>query len=140
MKLNKLQVSEIQIERAVDLFFENDFVCSITLGGAAEEILGAIIKHSSTKHILKEVYEEHTQLEPMEFSKFSDAMNEARNELKHANKRPDASALVDIQEEDALTMIFRAIINYQRVRCGYTQKMKDFYDWCVNNGKLGLSN
>ena len=43
--LSNLEIAKRQLERAISLFFdEQDFVSSLTLAGAAEKILGKILK------------------------------------------------------------------------------------------------
>ncbi len=44
--MNKKSIALHQLNRAIELFLdEKDYICSITLSGAAEEILGRMVEH-----------------------------------------------------------------------------------------------
>lgn len=42
VSITKLQVATVQLDAAIRLFFDGDYVSSLTLAGAAEGILGAL--------------------------------------------------------------------------------------------------
>ena len=51
---NQLVVCEHQLNKAIELFLdEEDYYCSATLAGAAEEILGALLSESGKEHTLQ---------------------------------------------------------------------------------------
>ena len=58
MNIEKSELAKIQIEKAIDLFLvESDYVCSLTLAGAAEEMLGNILYKSNKDNVLAELLE-----------------------------------------------------------------------------------
>ncbi|MBI3043928.1 MAG: hypothetical protein HYY78_14005 [Betaproteobacteria bacterium] len=55
----KLQLAEIQLERALQLFLdEDDYVCAVTLAGAAEELLSKLREQSGGTSELKALIDE----------------------------------------------------------------------------------
>ena len=45
--INYIEIALIQLDRAIDLYNDKDFICSTTLAGAAEEVLGRILKEAN---------------------------------------------------------------------------------------------
>jgi len=132
MKLSKLDLAKIQIEKAIDLFVgESDFVCALTLAGAAEEMLGNILQKRGELHILAELLpwyqSEHDA--NITFAKLAKGANEARDELKHGHENPDPNHLVEVSKPLCGQMLMRAIVNYKRVAPEPTDKMIKFYHW-----------
>ena len=112
MEISKLHISQIQIDNAIGHFFnDNNYVCAITLAGAAEEILGNILRETGYENILSEI---HNEAEDGKFSKFSAKANEIRNELKHSHNNPDLQYTITVSQGEAGRMIMRAINNYCR--------------------------
>jgi len=132
MKLTKLKLAEIQIEKAIDLFVnEEDYVCSLTLAGAAEEMLGNILHKNGEENILAELlpwYQEKHDPN-ITFSKLAKGVNETRDELKHGHANPDPNYEVDISKPLCGQMLMRALVNYKAVAKDPTNKMIEFYHW-----------
>ncbi|WP_157822488.1 hypothetical protein [Psychromonas sp. Urea-02u-13] len=123
MILSKAEIARIQIEKAVYLYaIENNYVCAITLAGAAEELLGNIIKESGGKSVIGEVYEDFL-CEYNKFSNFSDDLNTIRNELKHSHKNPNLDHEINIGEDDCVIMLYRALASYAKAVGTPTIKM-----------------
>ena len=62
--LSNFDIAEIQLTRAIKLFFKDqDYISSLTLAGAAEEILGALVRKSGKKHALDEAIEVSIRIE-----------------------------------------------------------------------------
>jgi len=113
----KRDLALIQLRRAVQLHNQGDFVCSVTLAGAAEEILGRIAQKRAGTTALEG--HEHFSSEiagilgvpPPEKKDVRDAHNRTRNELKHNDDGENAWLKADFEFE-AQALIDRAICNY----------------------------
>lgn len=44
-KHDRKDIARVQLRRAIQLFKEGDYICSLTLAGAAEELLGRMSEH-----------------------------------------------------------------------------------------------
>lgn len=115
-RVSKVEIARIQIEKAIDLYVvENNFISAITLAGAAEEILGKLLKlqgKSSSYDGIREVLNaSHRQLSLQELDSlsFNEIANGTRNHLKHL------SGLDYVEKnfkQEACNIIHRAICNY----------------------------
>ena len=115
----------LQLESAIELFFTEKYVPALTLAGAAEELLGQLVKcrcktpsalESDVKliqdigklELLSEEPEEPTETE----IKACYVLNFAKNLVKHWNPKTDAyEPDLDFKEE-AKDMLDRAYRNY----------------------------
>jgi hypothetical protein len=132
MKLSKSELARIEIEKAIDLFIlEKDYVCSLTLAGAAEEMLGNILNKNGNENILAELLpwfkEKHDP--NITYRKLAKGANETRDELKHGHENPDPAYEVEVSEPLAAQMLMRALVNYKNMEIKPTQKMNEFYGW-----------
>ena len=125
--LEYYQVAEIQIETAIDLFNQGNFICAITLAGAGEEILGKLLPPSAEialKAMTNKISQIAPELSPKEIR--DNYLNIVRNALKHVKE--------DICEQDidlrlhAIHYIARACINYASLQNTLTAKMVAFSD------------
>lgn len=111
LKLSKLEVATHQLSAAIELFLDKkDYLSSLTLAGAAEEILGKLLTVQggiSTLDFLKTFHFDQTD-PSLSIDKrnkiISDLANNARNAAKHLNDDQ-----VIVSQENALQMIMRAI-------------------------------
>ncbi len=56
IKIKKIDIALVQLETAIDLFlYKCNYICAATLAGAAEEILGAIVRRSGKPNALDEL-------------------------------------------------------------------------------------
>lgn len=112
-KLSKLQVASHQLGVAIRLFLEGDHLSSLTLAGAAEEILGRLSERAGLPVAIEEIIKYHwndtdASLPDKERRKILlTVLNDARNAVKHAND-PDEGDLV-LEQTYALQMIMRAM-------------------------------
>lgn len=132
MNLTKLELAEIQINKAIDLFVnEADYVCALTLAGAAEEMLGNILHQNGEDNILAELLpwfkENHDP--DVTFAKLARGANETRDELKHGHNNPDPGFKVDVSQAICGQMLMRAIVNYKNIAPEPPEKMIAFYHW-----------
>lgn len=118
--MTKFEIAYHQLNRAFILFArDRDYICAITLAGAAEEILGCLVRDA--KNGRKAAIDEEIELvsaiirgqgsTPVE-KEVRQALTFARNALKHRNVGDRTDAEFDLQEE-AETIIDRAIDNYE---------------------------
>jgi hypothetical protein len=112
MLLHKAEIARRQIETACELFFSGaDFLAVVTLAGAAEEILGTLIRRRDEKAMIDHLCDLNSKLTgAREFPEFSQKINWIRNSLKHA-KRPNEDEL-EVKEGEAISMLSRAVANY----------------------------
>lgn len=131
-RYTKLDLARIQLERAVVLFIEGkDYVSSITLAGAAEEILGKLIKLADPKalHAMDEVVEDTNKVEellggePTKRNGVISLANYYRDHLKHIR---DGDDLYFDARDEAAALIDRAVSNYWRLTGEETEKISKF--------------
>jgi hypothetical protein len=109
----KLEAASRQLDAAMRLFLEGDYLSSLTLAGAAEEILGRLCERAGKTVAAEAVAAFHfpdtdPALTDQERKKILfDVMNRPRNEAKHAND--PAETHVVVERDFALQMIMRAM-------------------------------
>ena len=125
----KLQLAEIQLERALQLFFdEDDYVCAATLAGAAEELLGKLREDSRETSELKALIDEcvavgrNVYREAWPTKLFSEVFTYPRNELKHTGN----GSPIGIPRHAVGSIIGRAISNYRELTGKETGRMAKF--------------
>jgi len=143
-KLTKLEIAEAQLFHSVELYLANDhLVSSITLAGAAEEILGMLVKRKGDANALEEKIEtlckmfEFVFKEPADPKKFVELRNKARNELKHIGN----SEIIELNlEDEAVKLLNRAIKNYKKLKPGHYPLFRDFERERLRRHRLQASN
>lgn len=132
--LTKLQAAKHQIQTAIDVYFlHGDLISVMTLAGAAEEICGNILARNSKKNILSIMTDESMRLGLNLTS--HDVYNRSsvlRNALKHAKDPKEDQFQFD--EEAAVLMLVRAVINFQLLGEELTKKMEKFITWIRTHG------
>lgn len=119
---NKVEIAIEQLETALKLFIAGDsYVSALTLGGAAEEILGMALTINDIENSLKEQYKFYNRpglkwvFPPTTWKKFTtDGKNKFRNSVKHLSGTGYLTFEADIQGE-AVWMLVRAMDNYNRL-------------------------
>ncbi len=131
VRLTKFEVAEKQLAKAIELFCAQEPLPAITLAGAAEEILGKLVKDGGGLNALEEEVKDRCDFYQTVFGHsgdtkvFTDLMNNPRNELKH---RMSGNPLELNLEEEAVNLIQRAIDNFQRLRPGPNTMFQRFED------------
>ena len=98
----------------------------VTLAGAAEEVLGSLLKRAGKSHMMDHLVTLDRELgRARKFNEVSDEVNKARNALKHA--RDASEDLVDIAPGEADAMLVRAIANYVVLTDDATEQMVAVY-------------
>ena len=111
--LTKLQVAVHQLDVAIRLFLEDDYLSSLTLAGAAEEILGKLCERAGLPVSMETIVRFHwndtdSELPDKERGHIlRHVLNKGRNEAKHAND-PNETHFV-VEQVYPLQMIMRAM-------------------------------
>jgi len=139
--LSNLEVAERQLERSVVLFLdEKDYVSSLTLAGAAEEILGKLLNKEGKEHWLDSISKgalralgfRKKTFETPEAKKakkeIANISNYHKNRMKHYNDDGTITFAVDIEAAD---MIDRAISNYFKLTQRETGAMGRFKELVI---------
>ena len=135
-KLLKFEIAERQLLHAIDLYLAgNHLLSAITLAGAAEEILGKLVKRADKSNALEmrtdtlcELYE-FLFKESADRKALRDHNNRARNELKHLNSNKTDLAVELNLDKEAAKLIKRAIQNYKQlsqIRVSTFRPFRDF--------------
>ena len=137
---HKVNVAIEQLEMALSFFPDGKcHVCSLTLSGAAEEILGMAVKIKGIENSLQESYKLYSNSSlswinpPKTWAEFTTkGKNRVRNAVKHVKDNKDLTFNADIEDE-ALWMMVRAIDNYNKLGFHPTQLMHEFDNWFYEN-------
>jgi hypothetical protein len=116
-RYKKRGIAMKQLRMAIQLFNRGDFVCAVTLAGAAEEILGRSAAERAGTTALDGQVAFWTQVAavfgktPPDRKRVVGAHNRLRNELKHNDSGGNEWITADYEFE-ALDLIDRAVRNY----------------------------
>ena len=135
MKIHKLIIALIQLETAIKLFLsEQNYLCAITLAGAAEEIFGKYSKNLTNENIYGLLCKGMEKGLNYQFKKDEIGrkfLNFHRNELKHFDIPENEEIEIDLENE-AIYLIFRAIHNMTSCKI-ITENAEDFMKWLNQN-------
>lgn len=131
VRLHKVEIAKRQIEVAAELFLnDGDFLAIITLAGAAEEILGTLVRRQNKKAMIDHLVELDKRLTGgRDFNVINQEVNLSRNALKHA-RDPNEDEM-EIEPGDALAMLMRAIVNYTKLEETPTPNMIKIYEHTI---------
>jgi hypothetical protein len=133
--LTNLEIAERQLDRSIQLFLdEKDFISSLTLAGAAEEILGKLLNKRGESHSLAYLIAGCLKLNnitsdssPSEIKKTEKGIvnlaNYFKNRAKHYNDAESITFSVDFYAAD---IIDRAMDNYWKFTQKETEQMQRF--------------
>lgn len=112
MQITKLDVALQQLNVAIRLFLEGDYLSSLTLAGAAEEILGKLSERAGKDVAIEFIIDYHyrdTDSAPpkKERERLRYLLNMGRNMAKHANDTNETH--FDVEQIYPLQMIMRAM-------------------------------
>lgn len=122
-----------QLHCAIELFLQNRFIPAITLAGAAEEILGKMVKEKNLQNAQDSIIDYAFMADRSRgrsAKQIRDDGNRVRNCLKHRIEGETKKNL----EVEAFIMIQRAIENYQRLDKPKTMLMDKFTEASKNIG------
>jgi hypothetical protein len=123
----------MQLKQAIAMYQRGttpDLVCSITLAGAAEEVLGRLVEgsgatsaFSDTIKLLCGMQEAGWPDSSADPKAYVALKTKARNDLKHiTDGKPFAANL----ERETVSIIRRAIANHQKLGCGFVEEYRAF--------------
>ncbi len=107
------------------------YIPSITLAGAAEEILGQSNGEDSAFVILKRSLSSKFSLNEKVVSQ--SYLNHVRNWLKHWDKKNDLETIEIEPEAEAIQYIIRALVNIYRYDNSLPSQGPRFIKWLVDN-------
>ncbi|NRB39354.1 MAG: hypothetical protein HRU20_12940 [Pseudomonadales bacterium] len=134
MKLSKIDISKMQIERAIDLFVnESDYVSAITLAAAAEEIMAVLLSDNAQTSASESLYPwfQHKTKPANQKDDARKITSFSIDALKDTHQNTDDK--IDITPVLAAQMLQRALVNYPRVVGKPTDKMIAFVKWFNTN-------
>lgn len=128
----KVDIARSQLETAIRLFFYGgDHYAVLTLAGAADEILGQILKALGKEPALHSFARSYSLIidalygKRLEEGKLRKKMNAARNEVKHFDSFEEMTIAFDAREE-AVCMISRAVENYKELHLPCSDEVERF--------------
>jgi hypothetical protein len=132
-KINKMDVALVQLETAIDLFlYKCNYICATTLAGAAEEILGTIVRRSGKPNALGELCKVIKSKYNFDAKDIVESANYPRNEFKHF-KFPEREDFEDDLQAVAAGYIVRAITNLFMHDKTMTCNTEAFLKWIYDN-------
>lgn len=115
--MEKKDIALEQLKAAARHYNKGNYICSITLSGAAEEILGRIAKkRTKTNQLegeviyLRSVYDYFSGQKPSD-KELIQKINKVKNELKHNDSGDNEFVETDFENEAALLFV-KAVKNY----------------------------
>ena len=130
IKITKLEIAEIQLNRAINLFLSGeDYVSAITLAGASEEILGKMLNQHGLSNSLEELVDASQKVGQTLYGnsgsrkEYVSLANYYRDRLKHITDGDDLHFSVDYEAAD---LIERSISNYFKLTGNQTKEMEAF--------------
>jgi len=133
MRITKLDAAIHQLNVASRLFLDGDYLASLTLAGAAEEILGQLSKYAGRPVAVEFIVDHHLEdtdpaLPDKQRKKvIRSVLNSGRNQAKHAN-HPDQTH-VDVEQIYPLQMIMRAVPMLKGLGVEQSTEVKQITDW-----------
>ena len=134
MIISKLDAARIQLDAAIDHFFNGNHVCALTLAGAAEDIFAGLLNDVGQQSAFQYLHDWYQKTYDVEVSKtdFSRQIaNVGRNWVKHASEDPETKNV--ITERDSIMMLMRALPCYHRLTSTHTEKMEIFFQYVREN-------
>lgn len=131
--LSKIDAAVDQIDWSIRLFLDHQaFVPAITLAGAAEEIIGAVLGEQSVFALVKKL-SAHLVLPEKVITQAH--MNRVRNWLKHWKEVQDYETISVDLEGEAIQYIVRALINFVLYDYSLPSEGPRFLEWFAANRK-----
>jgi hypothetical protein len=138
-ELTKIACARIQLKTAIRLYSSRNYVASITLSGAANEVFGQIADGKTGVNSFKAVksmYDILSQFFKMNHVSLKSViydLNSGYNEMKHNNSKKDYPVLLNFEYE-AHELIMGALMNYELIIWGtapdkLTAKFSDRFEF-----------
>jgi len=130
LEISKVDIATSQLDTSIQLYIDKtDLVSAVTLAGAAEEILGNLIRAQGKTTALEEVLNRLCEMHKSAFEEepdrklYADLRNGIRNEFKHLCSGKSLEINLD---GEASQLINRAIDNYRKLFPGFYPRFKEF--------------
>ena len=133
MRITKLDAAIHQLNVAIRLFLGGDYLASLTLAGAAEEILGRLCERAGKPVAVEFVVNYHLEdTDPALPDKdrkriIRDVLNSGRNQAKHANDPNETH--FDVERIYPLQMIMRAVPMCKDLGVKQSAEVRQITDW-----------
>ena len=127
----KKSVALAQLETALKLFQEDDLFSAGTLAGAAEEILGGLVRAKGDDNSLDSLKKaavaihHHLHGQSIPPKAFANRANLFRNWLKHLNAPGPPAITFDLREE-VVDLLNRAVDNHWTLEKSLSPAMEEF--------------
>ena len=140
--LTNTEIALMHLRKAIDLYLsplQSDVVCSITLAGAAEEVLGKVVIKKGGSSALQNKIAILSGMHLAAYQEKADPKvyvqlrNRARNNLKHSDELSEFA--LDIEKE-AVAMIRRAIENCRKLSLGPKVNLRAFLTESLKRDRL----
>jgi len=137
---SKSDIAKKQLEEAINQFTSENFLCSLTLAGAAEEIFAGLLRAQDKKPVIEASYSaierlrENLKVNVMENKRKKEVFrdwNHAKNRSKHHDKSEDYNITFNPCDE-AYWMIKRALTNSGMLNVSISNE-SDFENWIIIN-------
>jgi hypothetical protein len=133
---SKIDIALIQLRTAVQLYNKGNYISSLTLAGASEEILGQIAKKGSGTSALiddkvwTDQIADYFEKQRPALKRIAFVRNKAKNEIKHNDSGNNDEIKHDFKFE-AETFILGAIRNYELIVGSMPNDriIKSFWKW-----------
>ncbi|MFQ3248162.1 MAG: hypothetical protein ACI9SP_004823 [Arenicella sp.] len=127
------EIIEVQLRKSIRFYIDQlDYLTALSLAGAAEEILGAILRNSGEKPSIQKKFESFKTVEESIWGKpaltkkeYIDSKNNTRNYLKHDSKH---ESITFNPELESRKMIGRALENYRNLYGNDFELRNEFVD------------
>lgn len=133
MEISKLDAAMHQLNAALRLFFEGDYLSSLTLAGAAEGILSNLCERQGLPTAADRIADFHMKdTDPTLSTKdrrkvVFTVLNRGRNQAKHANVADENT--VDVGQIYPLQMLMRAIPMARELGVSPSSEMAQLDTW-----------
>ena len=140
VQITKSEIAQVQLVQAIELFLSEKFLPSITLAGAAEEILGRLIAMQGDDPVIEETFSEIQRIREItglsvmgakSKKEIINGWNSVRNNLKHHNESENDFIVLNMFDE-AYWMIKRALINATKLGIPINNQI-DFDNWIITH-------
>src|SRR4030042_1562910 len=130
IEISKVDIATAQLDTAIQFYLDNsNLISAITLAGAAEEILGCLVKQQDKSNALNDeidilcyIHKEVHGNDPNR-KEYANIRNGIRNEFKHLCSGKSLEVNLD---KEASKLIDRAIKNYQALFPGIYPIFNEF--------------
>ena len=129
--VDKISAAQIQIKSAMICFYSDDWVSTITLAGAAENMLPQLVEGLDLFNYAK------TKIAPaigLNQTQFISQFNEHRDWLKHP--QPHMPDRLDFLQFDAALILLRACTRYFALTQTKFEELEIFENWVTKNSVL----